>query len=43
MNNNLVIPGCNFIGLYSAIKCLDNGYKVTIIEKRNSFNDKKNR
>lgn len=42
MNNNLVIAGCNFIGLYSAIKCLDNGYKVTIIEKRNSFNDKKN-
>jgi len=42
MNNNLVIAGCNFIGLYSAIKCLDNGYKVTIIEKSNSFNDKKN-
>ena len=42
MNNNLIIAGSNFIGLYSAIKCLDNGYKVTIIEKRNSFNDRKN-
>ena len=42
MNNNLIIAGCNFIGLYAAIKCLDNGYNVTIIEKHNSFNDKKN-
>jgi len=41
MNNNLIIAGCNFIGLYAAIKCLDNGYNVTIIEKHNSFNDKK--
>ena len=34
MNNNLTIAGCNFIGLYSAIKCTDNGYNVTIIEKK---------
>jgi heterodisulfide reductase subunit A-like polyferredoxin len=42
MINNLIIAGCNFIGLYSAIKCIDNGYDVTIIEKKNSYNDKRN-
>lgn len=42
MNNNLTIAGCNFIGLYSAIKCTDNGYNVTIIEKKTSYNDNKN-
>ena len=35
MINNLIIAGCNFIGLYSAVKCIDNGYDVTIIEKKN--------
>ena len=34
MINNLIIAGCNFIGLYSAVKCIDNGYDVTIIEKK---------
>tara|TARA_B100000795_G_C22806649_1_gene445390 strand:- start:12068 stop:13096 length:1029 start_codon:yes stop_codon:yes gene_type:complete len=42
MINNLIIAGCNFIGLYSAIKCIDNGYDVTIIEKKNTYNDNKN-
>ena len=31
--NNIIIVGCNIIGLYSALRCLDNGYKVTIIDK----------
>lgn len=42
MNNNLIIAGCNFIGLYSAIKCVENGYNVTIIERKSSYYDKKN-
>ena len=42
MINNLIIAGCNFIGLYSAVKCIYNGYDVTIIEKKNSYNDKRN-
>jgi hypothetical protein len=31
--NNIIVVGCNIIGLYSAIRCVDNGYKVSIIEK----------
>ena len=31
--NNIVIVGCNFSGLYSAIKCIDNGINVIIVEK----------
>jgi hypothetical protein len=31
--NNIIIVGCNIIGLYSALRCIDNGYKVTIIDK----------
>jgi hypothetical protein len=31
--NNIIIVGCNIIGLYSALKCADNGYRVSIVEK----------
>ena len=31
--NNIIIVGCNIIGLYSALRCVDNGYKVSIIDK----------
>jgi uncharacterized FAD-dependent dehydrogenase len=31
--NNIIIVGCNIIGLYSALRCADNGYKVSIIDK----------
>ena len=31
--NNIIIVGCNIVGLYSALRCIDNGYKVTIIDK----------
>jgi hypothetical protein len=31
--NKIVIVGCNFSGLYSAIKCIDNGINVIIVEK----------
>ena len=39
MNNNIIIVGCNFAGLYSAIRCIDCGIKVTIVEKKNSYDD----
>jgi len=42
MNNSIIIIGCNFIGLYAAIKCADNGYIVNIIEKKSNYNDKRN-
>jgi len=31
--NNIIIVGCNIIGLYSALRCADNGYRVSIVEK----------
>jgi hypothetical protein len=31
--NNIIIVGCNIIGLYSALRCVDNGYRVSIVEK----------
>lgn len=34
--NNIVILGCNFSGLYSAMKCVDNALDVIIVEKNNS-------
>jgi hypothetical protein len=34
--NNIIILGCNFSGLYSAMKCVDNGLEVIIVEKNNS-------
>lgn len=33
---NIIIIGGNITGLYAAIKCLDIGYNVTIIEKKNN-------
>ena len=39
MNDNIIIVGCNFAGLYSAIRCIDCGIKVTIIEKKHSYED----
>jgi hypothetical protein len=39
MNDNIIIVGCNFAGLYSAIRCIDCGIKVTIVEKKNSYDD----
>ena len=35
--NNVIIIGCNISSLYAAIKLLDLGYKVTIIEKKHSY------
>ena len=31
--NNIIIVGCNIVGLYSALRCADNGYRVSIIER----------
>jgi uncharacterized FAD-dependent dehydrogenase len=31
--NNIIVVGCNIIGLYSALRCVDNGYRVSIIER----------
>lgn len=43
MYNSIIIAGCNFIGLYSAIKCIDSGYNkdIIIIEKKSNFIDNK--
>ena len=35
-SNNIIIIGCSISSLYAAIKYLDYGYKVQIIEKKNS-------
>jgi len=35
--NNVIIIGCSISSLYAAIKFLDLGYKVTIVEKKNSY------
>lgn len=35
--NNLIIIGCSIPALYAALKCIDLGYKVTIIEKKSTF------
>lgn len=35
-SNNIIIIGCSIPSLYAAIKYLDYGYKVQIIEKKNS-------
>jgi hypothetical protein len=35
--NNIIVLGCNFSGLYSAMKCVDNGLEVIIVEKNNSY------
>jgi outer membrane lipoprotein-sorting protein len=39
MNDDIIIVGCNFSGLYSAIRCIDSGINVTIIEKKHSYED----
>ena len=31
--NNIIIVGCNIIGLYSALRCVYNGYKVSIFDR----------
>lgn len=31
--NNIIVVGCNIIGLYSALRCADNGYRVSIVDK----------
>jgi hypothetical protein len=41
--NNIIIVGCNIIGLYSALRCIDNGYRVSIIEKLSGDKINKNR
>jgi hypothetical protein len=40
--NNIIVVGCNIIGLYSALRCVDNGYRVSIVEKLsdNKINNK---
>lgn len=35
--NNVIIIGCSIPSLYAAIRLLDMGYKVTIVEKKNSY------
>ena len=35
--NHVIIIGCSISSLYAAIKFLDLGYRVTIIEKKNSY------
>ncbi len=35
--NNVIIIGCSIPSLYAGLKCLDLGYKVSIIEKKNSI------
>ena len=37
MSDAVTIIGCNFSGLYSAIRCIDCGIKVTLIEKKNTY------
>ena len=41
--NNIIIVGCNIIGLYSALRCVDNGYKVSIVDRlsKDKINNKK--
>lgn len=36
-SNNVIIIGCSIPSLYAGIKFLELGYKVTIIEKKNSY------
>lgn len=36
-SNSVVVIGCSIPSLYAAIKCLDMGYDVTIIEKKNTI------
>jgi uncharacterized FAD-dependent dehydrogenase len=31
--NNIIVVGCNIIGLYSALRCADNGYRISIVDK----------
>ena len=31
--NNIIVIGCNIVGLYSALRCADNGYRVSIVDK----------
>ena len=31
--NNIIIVGCNIIGLYSAMRCVDSGFKVSIVDR----------
>jgi hypothetical protein len=35
-SNNIIIIGCSISSLYAAIRCIDIGYKVQIIERKNS-------
>ena len=34
--NNIIVVGCNIVGLYSALRCADNGYRVSIVDKLSS-------
>lgn len=36
-SNNIVVIGCSIPSLYAAIKCIDAGYDVTIIEKQSTI------
>jgi hypothetical protein len=36
-SNNVIIIGCSIPSLYAGIKLIELGYKVTIIEKKNSY------
>uniref|UniRef100_A0A6C0I936 FAD dependent oxidoreductase domain-containing protein n=1 Tax=viral metagenome TaxID=1070528 RepID=A0A6C0I936_9ZZZZ len=31
--NNIIIVGCNIVGLYSAMRCVDSGFKVSIVDR----------
>jgi len=36
-SNNIIIIGCSISSLYAAVRCIDIGYKVQIIERKNSI------
>ena len=40
MTKHIFILGGNLIGLYSAVRCVELGYNVSIIDKKSSFNIK---
>jgi hypothetical protein len=42
MRKNVIVLGCNIIGLYSAMKLVELGYDVSIIDKKDTFGKMKN-
>jgi hypothetical protein len=40
-NENIIILGGNIVGMYAAVKCVELGYDVTIIDKKKTFGNLK--